>query len=66
LQSANIQLDPGTLEKRAFMRQRDIINRLREVRVDILSTEGFLRVKRREQKELTAALLGVEKKEKKS
>ena len=48
------------------MRQRDIINQLREVRVDILSTEGFLRVKRREQKELTAALLGVEKKEKKS
>jgi hypothetical protein len=67
LQSANIQpADPGTLEKRAFMRQKEIIQRWRENREYIERGEADLRRARKEERELLASLRGTTKKEKKS
>ena len=47
------------------MRQKQIIDRLKELHEFIGNGESALRVARRERQELTAALLGLAKKEKK-
>jgi hypothetical protein len=52
-------------QKRDYMRQRDMIEALKQTRENILIYESSLRNYRRYYKELTAQLLGTQKKGKK-
>ena len=52
-----------TARNERIMRQKQIIDRLKELHEFIGNGESALRVARRERQELTAALLGLAKKE---